>query len=145
MRALRLLLIVACLTSACAHVTSQPTVLVFAAASLKTALDDIATTIGRDQHITVTASYAASSALAKQIDAGAPADLFISADVDWMNDVATHGNIRTESRVDLLGNELVLIAPAAHPVALNLIAGADLVGALKERLAICQSDSAAHR
>ncbi|HEY0571785.1 MAG TPA: molybdate ABC transporter substrate-binding protein [Enterovirga sp.] len=86
-------------------------VLVFAAASLKTALDEIvaAWTVLTGKRATV--SYAASNTLAKQIEAGAPADLFISADLAWMDHVAAQGLIRPETRINLLGNTLVLIAP----------------------------------
>jgi molybdate transport system substrate-binding protein len=94
------------------------TVTVFAAASLKTALDAVNAAYAQKTGRAVTASYAASSALAKQIEAGAPADLFISADLAWMDYVAGKGLIREETRSVLLGNSLVLIAPAetARPV-----------------------------
>ncbi len=84
-------------------------VLVFAAASLKTALDAIAPGFEAKTGHEVTISYAASSVLARQIQLGAPADLFISANVDWMDELARDGLIDTPSRVDLLGNGLVLI------------------------------------
>jgi len=87
-------------------------VLVFAAASLKTALDTIAAAWRRETGKEATISYAASSTLAKQIENGAPADLFISADLDWMNYVEQRNLIDPSSRLDLLGNSLVLIAPA---------------------------------
>ena len=87
-------------------------VLVFAAASLQTALDAIAARWRADAHRQATVSYAASSTLAKQIANGAPADLFISADLKWMDYLEQHGLIDPRSRVDLLGNSLVLIAPA---------------------------------
>lgn len=80
---------------------------VFAAASLKTALDAVA----EDYPGEVTLVYAGSSALARQIAAGAPADVFISANPDWMDDLAARGRIDTAGRVDLLGNSLVAIAP----------------------------------
>ncbi len=85
---------------------------VFAAASMKTALDEIDALWTAKTGKTVTVSYAASSALAKQIESGAPADLFISADIPWMNYVGEKGLIKPESRIDLLGNDLVLVAPA---------------------------------
>jgi molybdate transport system substrate-binding protein len=108
-------------------------VMVFAAASLKTALDEIAPGYGK----AVTASYGASSALAKQIAAGAPADLFISADLDWMDWVAERRLIRPASRVDLLGNRLVLIAAADNPLSLAIAPGFPLARALGQgRLAI---------
>ncbi len=90
----------------------SPATVVFAAASMKTALDEIDTLYTKKTGKTVTVSYAASSALAKQIEQGAPADVFVSADIPWMNYVADKGLIDSASRVDLLGNELVLIAAA---------------------------------
>jgi molybdate transport system substrate-binding protein len=93
-------------------------VLVFAAASLKTALDAIAAEWRKETGKQVTVSYAASSTLAKQIENGAPADLFISADRDWMDYLQQRTLVDPNTRVDLLGNSLVLIAPAdsASPV-----------------------------
>src|SRR5207302_8036899 len=85
-------------------------VLVFAAASLKNALDAIADDWRRETGKHATISYAASSTLAKQIENAAPADLFISADRDWMDYLAQRKLIDPKSRVDLLGNRLVLIA-----------------------------------
>ncbi len=100
---------------------SADEILVFAAASLKNALDDAAAAFERQSGDKVAISYAASSALAKQIENGAPADLFVSADLDWMNAVAKQKLIQPETRIDLLGNRLVLIAPAdrAKPVAIK--------------------------
>ena len=88
-----------------------PPLVVFAAASMKNALDEVDAAFGKKTGIAVVASYAASSALIKQIEQGAPADVFVSADVDWMNYGAQQHLIKNESRVDLLGNRLVLIAP----------------------------------
>jgi molybdate transport system substrate-binding protein len=84
---------------------------VFAAASLKNALDDADAAFTKATGVKVTASYEASSALAKQIEQGAPADVFISADLKWMDYVAEKKWIKPETRVNLLGNKLVLIAP----------------------------------
>jgi len=84
-------------------------VLVFAAASLKTALDEIAPIFEQQAGHEVTISYAASSVLARQIQLGAPADLFISANVDWMDVLQSEDLIDAASRVDLLGNGLVLV------------------------------------
>ena len=92
----------------------------FAAASLKTALDEIVTGYEAQSGDTVTVSYAGSSAMARQISYGAPADLFISANVAWMDSVEEQSLIRRETRVDLLANTLVLIAPnGAYPVSLD--------------------------
>jgi molybdate transport system substrate-binding protein len=86
---------------------------VFAAASMKNALDDIDAAFTQTAGVPVTASYAATSALAKQIDAGAPADIFLSADKEWMDYAAAHKLINPATRFDLLGNHLVIIAPKA--------------------------------
>jgi molybdate transport system substrate-binding protein len=84
---------------------------VFAAASMKNALDDIGAAYTAKSGVRIVASYAASSALAKQIEQGAPADIFASADTDWMDYAAAKKTINEPSRVNLLGNSLVLIAP----------------------------------
>ncbi|MDO8397264.1 MAG: molybdate ABC transporter substrate-binding protein [Bradyrhizobium sp.] len=84
---------------------------VFAAASMKNALDDIGAAYAAKSGVRIVASYAASSALAKQIEQGAPADIFASADTDWMDYAAGKKTISEPSRVNLLGNSLVLIAP----------------------------------
>lgn len=111
--------------------------LVFAAASLKTALDDIAKQWQSETGKTVKVSYASSSALAKQIEAGAPADIFISADSDWMNYVAGKNLIKSTTRVDLLGNRIVLVAAKDDKKTLKIAPGFDLAGALKnDRLAM---------
>ena len=85
-------------------------VLVFAAASLKNALDEVIAAYGAQTGTKVTASYAASSALAKQIEQGAPAQLFISADLDWMDYLEQRKLIAEGTRRNLLGNSLVLVA-----------------------------------
>src|SRR5467141_2843981 len=84
---------------------------VFAAASLKNALDDIDAAYTAKTGVKVSASYAASSALAKQIEQGAPADIFASADTGWMDYAIGKKNINEPTRVNLLGNSIVLIAP----------------------------------
>jgi molybdate transport system substrate-binding protein len=89
----------------------EKTITVFAAASMKNALDDIDAAYTARTGVKVTVSYAASSALAKQIEQGAPADVFISADTDWMDYGSQKKVIADGTRVNLLGNKLVLIAP----------------------------------
>ncbi|MCW5702060.1 MAG: molybdate ABC transporter substrate-binding protein [Bradyrhizobium sp.] len=84
---------------------------IFAATSMKNALDEIDAAFTARTGIKVTASYAASSTLAKQIEQGAPADMFISADTAWMDYAAAKRSINESSRMNLLGNSLVLIAP----------------------------------
>ena len=94
-----------------AALAQDKTITVFAAASMKNALDDVDTAFTKNTGIKVVASYAASSALIKQIENGAPADVFVSADLDWMDYGAQHKLIKDDTRVNLLGNRLVLIAP----------------------------------
>jgi molybdate transport system substrate-binding protein len=84
---------------------------VFAAASMKNALDDIDAAFTAKTGVKVSASYAASSTLAKQIEQGAPADIFVSADTDWMDYAGSKKNINESTQVNLLGNSIVLIAP----------------------------------
>jgi molybdate transport system substrate-binding protein len=111
-----------------------PAILVFAAASLKNALDDAATAYAPAR---VTIAYAASGSLAHQIEAGAPAALFISADEEWMDTLAAEGLIDTGSRIDLLGNDLVLIAPATSAARFTFGRDGDLAQRLgPDRLAI---------
>ena len=90
---------------------AQDTLTVFAAASLKNALDDTNAAFIKATGVKVTASYAASPALAKQIEQGAPADVFASADLKWMDYANERKLIKPDTRVNLLGNRLVLIAP----------------------------------
>ena len=87
------------------------TLTAFVAASMKNAVDDINAEFTKATAIKVVSSYAASSALAKQIEAGALADLFASADLEWMDYLAGKKLIKDDTRVNLLGNRLVLIAP----------------------------------
>jgi molybdate transport system substrate-binding protein len=84
---------------------------VFAAASMKNALDECDAAYTARTGVKVVASYAASSVLAKQIDQGAPADIFLSADTDWMDYATKQKTIKAETRTNLLGNSIVLIAP----------------------------------
>jgi molybdate transport system substrate-binding protein len=113
------------------------TVTVFAAASLKESLDEAARAFEAREPHRVRISYAASSALARQIEAGAPAQLFISADSDWMDFVEARGRIERGTRMTLLGNSLVLIAPAASAASLRIEPRFALAAALQGgRLAI---------
>ncbi|WP_058913615.1 molybdate ABC transporter substrate-binding protein [Entomohabitans teleogrylli] len=86
---------------------------VFAAASLTNALQDIATQYKKEKNVEVVSSFASSSTLARQIEAGAPADLFISADQKWMDYAVEKETIKTDTRITLLGNSLVVVAPQA--------------------------------
>lgn len=89
---------------------------VFAAASMKNALDDVDATYTARTGVKIAASYAASSVLARQIDQGAPADIFISADTDWMDYATTRKTVKEATRTNLLGNSIVLIAPKDSPM-----------------------------
>ncbi|MGB5950549.1 MAG: molybdate ABC transporter substrate-binding protein [Parvibaculum sp.] len=104
--------------------------LVFAAASLKEALDAVTAEWAHETGKTVRISYAGSSLLAKQIGQGAPADLFISADLDWMDYLDARHLLKAKSRIDLLGNRLVLVAPKGSAVSLTIAPGVDLAHAL---------------
>jgi molybdate transport system substrate-binding protein len=109
--------------------TAQADVTVFAAASLKTALDEIAADWAKATGTPVVLSYGGTPALARQIADGAPADVFLSASQAWMDDLQAKGLIQPDSRRDLLGNSLILVGPAgAAPVSID--AALDLTGLL---------------
>lgn len=93
--------------------TQAGDLLVLAAASMQTVLDELTPQLERAAGSTVRVSYAATSTLARQLENGLPADVFISADLEWMDYVQERGLIRTDTRVTLVGNTLVLVAPAA--------------------------------
>jgi molybdate transport system substrate-binding protein len=117
-------------------------VTVFAAASLKEAMDEQARQFGVATGNQVTVSYGASNALAKQIEAGAPADIFISADLDWMDYVDAHHLLGPNSRFNLLTNTLVLIAPASSNTRLRIAPHFGLAAALgNEKLVMANPDS----
>jgi molybdate transport system substrate-binding protein len=105
-------------------------VLVFAAASLTDALDRVAEAWAAETGHVAVMSYAGSSALARQIQEGAPADIFISASVDWMDEIAASGDLREGTRRDILGNRLVLIAHGRDAAAVTIDDGLDLAGLL---------------
>jgi molybdate transport system substrate-binding protein len=109
---------------------AQPELLVFAAASLTNALDEIGASYTRDTGQSVKFSYAASSALARQLEAGAHADVFASADAEWMDYVEARKLIDAATRTNLLSNHLVLIAPAASDVKLEIAPRFELAKAL---------------
>ena len=118
------------LALAAASASAADKVTVFAAASLKTALDAVSTAWTADTQTETAMSYAASSALAKQIEQGAPADVFISADMDWMNKLSEGKLIADGSVVKLLGNQIVLVAPADSKAEAKIAKGFDLAGLL---------------
>lgn len=116
--------------------------LVLAAASLQESLTEAANAWAARKHPKPILSFAASSALARQIGAGAPADIFISADEPWMDDVAAKGLVKPGTRVSFLANALVLIAPAASPARLTIRRGFPLARALGSgRLAMADPDA----
>ncbi len=112
-------------------------VTVFAAASLKEVLDELAGVFDNQGRGKVAVAYAASSALARQIEKGAPADVFISADIDWMDYLDQRKLLRAGSRINLASNRLVLIAPSDSKTALTIAPKFSLAAALGNgRLAI---------
>ena len=98
-------------SAAAPALAQEKSLTVFAAASMKNALDDIDAAYTAKTGVKVAASNAASSTLAKQIEQGAPADIFLSADTDWMDYATGKKDIDESTRVNLLGNSIVLIAP----------------------------------
>ncbi|WP_312163089.1 molybdate ABC transporter substrate-binding protein [Phenylobacterium sp.] len=130
-------LVAASLMATAAHAAP---VTVFAAASLKNALDEVGAEYEKSGG-EARFSYAASSAIARQIEQGAPADVYVSADTDWMNYLAERNLIVAASRRDLLTNRLALIAPADSKVALKVGKGMPLAKALGPgRLAVAGPD-----
>jgi molybdate transport system substrate-binding protein len=118
------------------------TVTVYAAASVKEALDELASRFQKHSGSKVIVSYAGSPLLARQIEKGAPADLFISADTDWMDYLERRKALRPGTRVDLLSNRIVLIAPADSKVALKIERNFKLAEALgASRMAMADPDS----
>jgi molybdate transport system substrate-binding protein len=114
----------------------QPTITIFAAASTTDVIQAIAGAYEASNHVKVVYSFASSSTLAKQIEQGAPADLFLSADEKWMDELEDHHSIVPTSRVDLMGNQLVLIEPLAKHLTISVIKGFDIGSAFTGRLAI---------
>jgi molybdate transport system substrate-binding protein len=119
-------LMAALLLAACPTPAPAADVLLFAAASLKNALDAIDDQYQKDTGKHVTVSFAASPTLAKQVESGAPADIFISADLGWMDYLAKKDLIKADTRKNLLGNELVLIAPRDSAAQITIAPGLDL-------------------
>jgi molybdate transport system substrate-binding protein len=135
-----------CAASLCAfapHALAQTTqVTVFAAASMRDSLDEVVRAFNAKTKTQIRVSYAASNALANQIANGAPAQIFVSADQPWMDWLAEKNAIDRASRRDLVGNELVIVAPSKSNVALRVEPGFALAAALgSERLAIANPQS----
>ena len=128
-------LLLACALSASSGIAQaeepkKPQLLVFAAASLTNVLGELASTWEKSSGVAVKLSFAASSVLARQIEAGSNADVFISADQEWMDYLQSRNLIAQPTRVNLVGNRLVLIAPADSRIKIKIKPGFDLAGAL---------------
>lgn len=145
MKTLRLfsaLLLIALLMTTAHAADTAPPLLVYGAASLTNVLDELGAAYGKEAGQEVKFSYAASSTLARQIEAGANADLFFSADTEWMDYLQSRNLIDTTSRSNLLGNKLVLIAPLDSKVQLHIAANFALAATLgNNRLATGDPDS----
>lgn len=123
--------------SACSPSDSKQGPLVLAAASLQDALTEVAGEWHAQGHAMPVLSFAGTSALARQVEAGAPADIFISADEEWMSDLEKKGLIRPDTRVSFLTNRLVLVAPADSKATLTIAPHFPLADALgSKRLAM---------
>jgi molybdate transport system substrate-binding protein len=130
--ALLLLLLCACVSStAPADERERPVLLVLAAVSLTNALGDLSPAWEARTGVGIKLSFASSSALARQIEAGGKADVFVSADQEWMDYLQSRDFVVESSRRDLVGNRIVLIAPADSKVALTIAPGFPLLAALK--------------
>lgn len=122
--------------------SAQGKLVVFAAASMQTALDAIAPVFVQQRGETASISYGSSAILAKQIEQGAPADVFISADVKWMDYLEGKKLIEQRTRRNLLGNSLALIEPADQQAELKIASGFNLAGAAGDgKIAVCTVDS----
>ena len=138
--AITLWLLLFCLPSLAAQ-TDRPTIIVFAAASLTNALQEVGDEFTKDSSIPVKFSFSASSTLARQIESGAPADVFFSADLEWMDYLQSRKLIQVATRHDVLGNQLVLVAPVASKITLHVAPDFPLLAALgNSRLAVGDPD-----
>jgi molybdate transport system substrate-binding protein len=136
------LVLTALLTTTAHAADTSPSLLVYGAASLSNVLDELGTAYSSESHQAVKFSFAASSTLARQIEAGAKADVFISADGEWMDYLQARNLINTNTRSNLLGNKLVLIASLESNVQLHIAPDFALAAALGNgRLATGDPDS----
>jgi molybdate transport system substrate-binding protein len=127
-----LLLVCACVASASPGAERErPVLLVLAAASLTNALGELSPAWESRAGVSIKLSFASSSVLARQIEAGGKADVFVSADQQWMDYLQSRGHLVESSRRDLVGNRLVLIAPADSRIDLTIARGFPLLAALK--------------
>ncbi len=133
-------LLLFCVPSPAAQ-ANKPTIIVFAAASLTNVLQEVGDGFTKDSSIPVKFSFAASSTLARQIENGAPADVFFSADLEWMDYLQTRKLIQVATRHDVLGNHLVLVAPVTSKITLRIAPNFPLLAAVgNSRLAIGDPD-----
>ena len=137
---MRFLLALCLLLMPLAARAQEPTV--FAAASLTDAMKDISTQWAQSGHPALRMSFGSSSTLARQIEQGAPANIFASADEKWMDYLADKKLIVTDTRKDLLGNDLVLVVPADKPQHVTIGPGFDLVGMLGPNGRVATGDPA---
>ncbi len=122
--------------------TAPRPILIFGAASVTNVLDELAASYSKREGVEIKTSYAASSVLAKQLEAGAPADIFISADQEWMDYAAKKAVIKPDSRFNLVANTLVLIAGINNGAVIDLKPGVDLKIALAgQKLAMADPNS----
>lgn len=121
-------MVAAALAGGTVRANSAEKITVFAAASLKNALDAVAEAWKAETGNAAAISYAGSPALARQIEQAAPADVFISADLDWMNYLAERNLVDPATVVNLFGNRIVLVAPADSKVETTIEPGFDLAG-----------------
>lgn len=136
------LFVVLCLANMGAAWAAERGPLVLAASSLQEAMTEAADAWAARRHPRPVVSFAGSSALARQVAAGAPADLFVSADESWMDYVANKGMIRAGTRVSFLSNRLVLVAPMDSRTRLAIKRDFPLARALGERrIAMADPDS----
>lgn len=139
---LRHIFVAATLSCLAGQATAAEKITVFAAASLTNALQEIADQYQQGKEVKIVSSFASSSTLARQLEQGAPADLFISADQQWMDYAAQKKTIDEASRFTLLGNELVLVAPTeSKPQQVTLSESTDWKSLLKgQRLSVGDPD-----
>ena len=129
-------------SSPAAEGTKQPQIIVFAAASVTNALQEIGAAYEKTAAVQIKMSFDASSNLAHQIEAGAPADVFLAADTEWMDYLESRHLIRSATRRNVVGNRLVLIAPAESQIKLRIAPHFALAAALGQgRLATADPDS----
>jgi molybdate transport system substrate-binding protein len=142
MKSRSLLLALLLLATSTAGRAADRVVTVFAAASLTSVLEDAGKAFTASTRIPVRFSFAASSALARQIESGSPADVFVSADQEWMDYLAARNLIRPATRVNIVSNSLVLVAPADSRITLRIGPGFALAAALGRNGRLATGDPA---